>query len=373
MRLQRASCLSATARSSLLGAVRSPDRRYKPEHGDRARRARRRAAVERFVAALLRFARRRARARQHALHATESRRVRRLDATRVTSLAWLDIIRDSTLVAPRRRRAAAESRSSASPSRGSTSSAPTSASRARRCCRAHAQRSESTNQVALGAFPPTSYRAARFTGRSRVGARLLGTHPTRRRSRATPISARRKRAQRATVLSLVSDVASGYLQLLELDQERAIAERTLSSRKATLDIARAALRAGTHVGARRSAVRGAGRRAGGDARAGRARARADRAQSERAARRRPGRRFRAARRSATPCRRSSFPIRFRRRCSRDGPTSCRPSATYAASVARIGVADAARLPTFSIVGSYGSQAGVAEQSLRLDRRECIRR
>jgi outer membrane protein, multidrug efflux system len=32
--------------------------------------------------------------------------------------------------------------------------------------------------------------------------------------------------------------------------------------------------------------------------------------------------------------------------------------TYAASVARIGVADAARWPTFNVVGSYGSQAGV---------------
>ena len=34
--------------------------------------------------------------------------------------------------------------------------------------------------------------------------------------------------------------------------------------------------------------------------------------------------------------------------------------TYAASVARIGVADAARWPTFNIVGSYGSQAGVPD-------------
>jgi len=43
---------------------------------------------------------------------------------------------------------------------------------------------------------------------------------------------------RATVLSLVSYVATGYLELLELDQERAVAERTLSSRQATLDLAR---------------------------------------------------------------------------------------------------------------------------------------
>ena len=45
-------------------------------------------------------------------------------------------------------------------------------------------------------------------------------------------------AERAAVLSLVSDVATGYLQLLELDQERAIAEQTLASRQATLDLAR---------------------------------------------------------------------------------------------------------------------------------------
>jgi len=34
-----------------------------------------------------------------------------------------------------------------------------------------------------------------------------------------------------------------------------------------------------------------------------------------------------------------------------------PSAPYAAATARIGAADAARLPTISIVGSFGSQAG----------------
>ena len=45
-------------------------------------------------------------------------------------------------------------------------------------------------------------------------------------------------AERAAVLSLVSDVANGYLQLIELDQEQAIAERTLASRRATLDLAR---------------------------------------------------------------------------------------------------------------------------------------
>ena len=39
-------------------------------------------------------------------------------------------------------------------------------------------------------------------------------------------------------LSLVSDVATGYLQLVELDQEHDIATRTLASRRQTLDLAR---------------------------------------------------------------------------------------------------------------------------------------
>jgi multidrug efflux system outer membrane protein len=43
---------------------------------------------------------------------------------------------------------------------------------------------------------------------------------------------------RATAITLVSDVATAYLKLRELDADLDIAERTLASRKATLDIAR---------------------------------------------------------------------------------------------------------------------------------------
>lgn len=43
---------------------------------------------------------------------------------------------------------------------------------------------------------------------------------------------------RATALTLVSDVATGYLKLRELDADVAIAEQTLASRKATLNLAR---------------------------------------------------------------------------------------------------------------------------------------
>src|SRR5262249_44598052 len=47
----------------------------------------------------------------------------------------------------------------------------------------------------------------------------------------------REEDERATVLSLVSDVVTGYLQLRELDQSLAISEQTLDSRRATLALA----------------------------------------------------------------------------------------------------------------------------------------
>ena len=97
--------------------------------------------------------------------------------------------------------------------------------------------SVSSNQVATGGFPATSFSATRLTadlaweldfwGRVRRGVQA-----------ANADLAARDAGHRAVILSLVSDVVVGYLQLLELDQERAIAERTLSSRRATLEIAR---------------------------------------------------------------------------------------------------------------------------------------
>lgn len=48
----------------------------------------------------------------------------------------------------------------------------------------------------------------------------------------------REEDMRATVLSLVSDVVNGYLQLREIDENLLLAEQTLESRQTTLDIAR---------------------------------------------------------------------------------------------------------------------------------------
>jgi len=95
---------------------------------------------------------------------------------------------------------------------------------------------ESTNQVAFGSSL-VGYRAARLTGDMAWELDFWGKF-RRGYEAASADAAAQEAAERAVLLSLVSDVATGYLQLLELDQERAIAERTLASRRATLDLAR---------------------------------------------------------------------------------------------------------------------------------------
>ena len=96
--------------------------------------------------------------------------------------------------------------------------------------------SESTNQVAFGSSL-VGYRAARLTGDMAWELDFWGKF-RRGYEAANADAAAQDAAERAVLLSLVSDVATGYLQLLELDQEHAIAERTLASRRATLDLAR---------------------------------------------------------------------------------------------------------------------------------------
>ena len=96
--------------------------------------------------------------------------------------------------------------------------------------------SESTNQIAFGT-QTFGYRAARLTGDASWELDFWG-RLRRGIEAANADAAAQDAAERAVLLSLVSDVATGYLQLLELDQERAIAVRTLASRRATLDLAR---------------------------------------------------------------------------------------------------------------------------------------
>ena len=213
--------------------------------------------------------------------------------------------------------------------------------------------SASKNQIAIGAAT-VKYDAWRVTGD--VAWELDFWGRTRRGLQAANADlAAQDAAARAAVLSLVSDVASGYLRLLELDQERAIAERTLASRRTTLDLARQRYARGviSELDVRQFEAQVA------VPAARLAQVESARAEQEHslnvllgeapAAVPRGGSLTRAARAAAVP---DSLPSSLLDR----RPDVRQAERSYAAAMARIGVADAARLPTVTIAGSYGSQA-----------------
>jgi multidrug efflux system outer membrane protein len=160
-----------------------------------------------------------------------------LNATMASAAAWLDILHDSTLVALVDQALHQNRDMQAAVARINEYRANVGVARAPLVPSLSLNATESSNQIALGAFPPVGYRAARFTGDVAWELDFWGRLRRGVEAARADLGAE-EAAQRATSLSLVSDVASSYLQLLELDQERAIAERTLSTRKATLDIAR---------------------------------------------------------------------------------------------------------------------------------------
>ena len=217
---------------------------------------------------------------------------------------------------------------------------------------------ESSNQVALGSFPPTSYRAARLTGDLAWELDFWGRVRRGIEAARADLGAQ-EAAERATALSLVSDVATAYLRLLELDQERAIAERTLSSRQATLDVARQRFTQGltSELDVRQFEAQVAAP-AVTLAQAERARAEAEHnlntllGQGPTTIAR--GTSLGAA--VAALDVPDSIPASLLAR----RPDIVQAERVYAASLARVGVADAARLPTVNLIGSLGTQAGAPD-------------
>ena len=279
---------------------------------------------------------------------------RRLAVTdSLASLAWLDLIRDTGLtrlvdVALRQNRDLQLAEERIREFRATLG-----VSRAPQLPSVTLNGSESTNQIALGSFPPTAYRAARVTGDLAWELDFWGRLRRGVEAASADVGAQ-EAAERATVLSLVSNVASSYLQLLELDQERLIAERTLSSRKATLDVARARFTQGltSELDVRQFEAQVAAPAV-------------TLAQSERATAVtehnlnvllgegpvtivRGGSLAAAVSALEVP---DSIPAGLLAR----RPDVQQAERNYAAATARIGVADAARLPTISVTGSYGSQ------------------
>lgn len=167
-------------------------------------------------------------------HPPAAERTLRFDTT--AGVAWLDILHDTTLERLVQVALAQNRTVQGAVARIREYRAEAASARTMYMPNISINGSESTNQIAFGtqAF---GYRAARLTGDMSWELDFWGKF-RRGYEAAKADAAAQDAAERAVLLSLVSDVATGYLQLLELDQERAIAERTLSSRRATLDLAR---------------------------------------------------------------------------------------------------------------------------------------
>jgi multidrug efflux system outer membrane protein len=279
---------------------------------------------------------------------------RALTADALADLAWLDILRDSTLrrlveTALRQNRdlATAAARIEEFRAEAGVARSPLFPSLT-------LNGSDSRNKIAFPGFSVPAYTAYRATADMAWELDFWGM--VRRGVQAANADlAAQQAAERAAVLSLVSDVATAYLELLELDQERTTAERTLASRQATLDLARRRYARGltSELDVRQfeaqvtvPAVR-------------LAQVEQQRAQAEHAldvllgegpvAVPRGGSLTTAAQAVAVP---DSVPVSllYRR------PDVEQAERSYAAATARIGIADAARLPAFSITAEYGSQA-----------------
>jgi multidrug efflux system outer membrane protein len=93
------------------------------------------------------------------------------------------------------------------------------------------------NEIIFGTFPSQNFDVVKVTADLTWELDFWGR--LRRQSQAAGFDlAVREEEERGAVVTLVSDVVTAYLELRELDQELAISEQTLESRRATLGLAR---------------------------------------------------------------------------------------------------------------------------------------
>lgn len=286
--------------------------------------------------------------------AAKSPEVRSLTDQGIADLAWLDILRDTTLVALVKTALRQNRDLAVAEARISEFRAQAGVARAGIFPRIVVNGTASKNQAVFGSFPPSSFNAFRVTGD--VAWELDFWGRIRRGWQAANADlAAQQAAQRATVLSLVSDVATGYLQLRELDREHDIATQTLASRGQTLELVRQRFERGliSELDVRQF-----------EAQIAVAAARLAQVERQRALQEHAlnvllgeapvsiprGASVAEAARAVVPP--DSLPSTLLER----RPDVQQAEREYAAATARVGAAQAARLPTISITGSYGTQA-----------------
>ena len=284
--------------------------------------------------------------------ATPATRPVTMDA--LADLAWLDILNDTVLTGLVRTAVAQNRDVVLARARIAEYRANADAVTGALFPRVNLNSSVARQQAVFGASPPVQFDALRVTsdvsweldfwGRARRGLFAV-----------TADLASQRAAERAAVLSLVSDVATGYLQLLELDQEHDIAERALALRRATLTLAQQRFAQGvvSELDVRQFEAQ-IGVPAARLAQVERLRAQQEHAlnvllgESPMAVRR--GGSLLAASRSVTAP--DSLPGTLLQR----RPDVAQAERAYAAATARIGIAEAARFPAVTLSGFYGTQS-----------------
>ncbi len=269
--------------------------------------------------------------------------------------AWLDILRDTTLVRLVETAMRQNRNVQTAIARIREYRAEAGVAKAQLYPVVTANGSISSQQIALGFIPPASFHATRLTGDMSWELDFWGR--IRRGYEAANADAdAQDAAQRATVLSLVSDVATGYLQLLEYDQEQAIAERTLATRRVTLDLARQRFAQGviSELDVRQFEAQVAAP-AVTLAQTERLRSQAEHNLSLLLGET-PGRISRGDSLSQV-VRTLVVPDSLSASLLARRPDVAQAERAFAAATARIGVTVASALPTFTLTGSYGSQAG----------------
>lgn len=154
-----------------------------------------------------------------------------------SDLPWLEVLKDTTLVGLVKVALANNRDLRVAVARVKEFRASLGASRGYLFPQISANGSYSTNQAIFGAFPPQKYDAVRITADLSWELDFWGR--IRRQSEAARFDLQgREEDRRATIVSLVSSVVTAYLELRELDQNMALAERTLASRQSTLNLSR---------------------------------------------------------------------------------------------------------------------------------------
>lgn len=159
-----------------------------------------------------------------------------LRANEQADLAWTDIINDPVLTSMVRTAVEQNRDVALARARIAEFRAQVGIAKSPLFPRISANANASTNQTVFGAGPPIRFDAIRATGDVAWELDFWGRIRYGVEAANVDLAAQRE-AERATVLTLVSDVSLGYLQLLELDEEHDIAMRTLASRRATYSLA----------------------------------------------------------------------------------------------------------------------------------------